>query len=120
MGTRKHNKFLDTGPSDDEICSQGYDSEAEDMRKWGRSPKRRKLESDRSNDEDVVSDQEEKKVNAQATADGDAAPDSAERKSKSHKYLEAAELPGISKPRTKKNLVATAAAIKHSGVVYLS
>jgi ESF2/ABP1 family protein len=120
MGTRKHNKFLETGASDDEISSQGYDSGAEDIRKCGRSPKRRKLESDGSDDEDAVSDQEEKQVNAQAAADGDAAVDSAERKSKSPKFLEAAELPGISKPLTKKNLVATAAAIKRSGVVYLS
>jgi ESF2/ABP1 family protein len=45
---------------------------------------------------------------------------SAEGKSKSQKSLEAAELPGISKPLTKKNLIATAAAIKRSGVVYLS
>lgn len=120
MGTRKHNEFLETGASDDEISSQGYDSGAEDIRKGGRSPKRRKLESHGSDDEDAVSDQEEKQVNAQAAADGDAAVDSAERKSKPPKFLEAAELPGISKPLTKKNLVATAAAIKRSGVIYLS
>jgi hypothetical protein len=54
MGTRKHNEFLETGASDDEISSQGYDSGADDIRKGGRSPKRRKLESDGSDDEDAV------------------------------------------------------------------
>jgi ESF2/ABP1 family protein len=120
MSARKHNEFLETGASDDEASSRGYDSGAEDIRKGGRSPKRRKLESDGSDDEDVVSEQEENQVNAPAAADGDTALDSAEGKSKSHKSPEAAELPGISKPLTKKNLVATAAAIKRSGVVYLS
>jgi hypothetical protein len=37
MGTRKHNEFLETGASDDEISSQGYDSEAEDIRKGVRN-----------------------------------------------------------------------------------
>lgn len=120
MSARKHNEFLETGASDDEASGQGYDSEAEDIRKGGRSPKRRKLESDGSDDEDVVLDQEEKQPKAGAAADGDAAVHSAEGKSKPHKSLEAAGLPGISKPLTKKNLVATAAAIKRSGVVYLS
>jgi ESF2/ABP1 family protein len=67
-----------------------------------------------------VSDQEEKQVITKAAADGDSAAYSAEAESKSHKFLEAAELPSISKPLTKKSLVATAAAIKRSGVVYLS
>lgn len=120
MGTRKHNEFLETGASDDEISSQGYDSEAEDIKKGGRSSKRRKLESDGSDDEDIVSDQEEKQAKAGVAANGNAVVHSAEGKSKTHKLLEAAELPDISKPLTKKNLVATAAAIKRSGVVYLS
>jgi ESF2/ABP1 family protein len=117
MGTRKHNEFLETGVSDDEISDHGYDSQVEDIRKGGRSSKRRKLESDGSGDEDGVSDQQAK---AGAPTDGNVVVDSVEGKSKSHKSLEAAELPGISKPLTKKNLVGTAAAIKRSGVVYLS
>jgi ESF2/ABP1 family protein len=120
MGTRKHNEFLETGASDDEISSQGYDSEAEDIRKGGRSPKRRKVEIDASDDEEVVSDQEAKQDKAGMVAGEDAVVKSAEGKLKSRKSLEAAELPGISKPLTKKNLIATAAAIKRSGVVYLS
>jgi ESF2/ABP1 family protein len=120
MSTRKHNEFLEAGGSDDEISSQGYDSEVEDIRKGGRSTKRRKLESDSSEDEDVVSDQEGEQANAQVVVDGDAAVHSVEGRLKSHKALEAEELPGISKPLTKKNLIATAAAIKRSGVVYLS
>lgn len=117
MGTRKHNEFLEMGVSDDEISDHGYDSQVEDIRKGGRSSKRRKLEGGGSDDEDGVSDQQAK---AGASTDGNAVLYSVEGKSKLHKSLEAAELPGISKPLTKKNLVATVTAIKRSGVVYLS
>jgi len=41
-------------------------------------------------------------------------------KSKSQTLCRLTDLPGVSKPLTKKNLDATAAAIKRSGVVYLS
>ncbi|CZR65003.1 probable ESF2 Eighteen S rRNA processing Factor [Phialocephala subalpina] len=95
MATRKHNEFLDADASEDDQ-SQGYDSEIEDLKKGERSAKRRKVESD-------VSD-----------GDDDDAEEGTQKKSKS------AELPGVSKSLTKKNLVATEKAIKKSGVVYLS
>ncbi len=120
MGTRKHNEFLETVASDDEVSSEGYDSDLEDIRKGGRSPKRQKLKNGGTDDEEAVSDQEETQAKARAVADGAAVVYSMKEKQKSHESLKVAELPGISKPLTKKNLVATTAAIKRSGVVYLS
>ncbi len=105
MATRKHNDFLDVEESEDD-GSQGYNSEAEDLRKGGRSPKRRKVERDASNDEIEEQDDESKHKE----------PENKEPT----KHRSVTDLPGISKPLTKKNLVATAAAIKRSGVVYLS
>jgi ESF2/ABP1 family protein len=105
MATRKHNEFLDADGSDDDQ-SQGYNSEIEDLQKGGRGTKRRKLDSDESElDEDVEGEEETEAV---------------EIVKKPKKETEVVELPGVSKPLTKKNLVATAAAIKKSGVVYLS
>ncbi|RDL30780.1 Uncharacterized protein BP5553_10125 [Venustampulla echinocandica] len=125
MATRKHNEFLDIDQSDEEgDGSQGYDSELEDLKKGGRSPKRRKVDdqtSDASDDEqedgdegqDTASDAESnKKAVKQSTKDAS--------ESKPERRLKTDELPGISKPLTKKNLVASTAAIKRSGVVYLS
>jgi ESF2/ABP1 family protein len=121
MATRTHNEFLEMGASDDEISSRGYNSEADNIKKGGRSPKRRKVKSDISDDEEeVISDREAKAVKARVGAEEGVAAYPVEENLKPHKSLEAAELPGISKPLTKKNLVATAAAIKRSGVVYLS
>ncbi|KUJ16300.1 uncharacterized protein LY89DRAFT_685316 [Mollisia scopiformis] len=112
MATRKHNEFLEADESEDDQ-SQGYNSEDEDLQKGGRSVKRRKVESDASEDEEA--DQDEKldgeHIEHEDTKDAEG---SAPRKNK------IAELPGVSKPLTKKNLVATEAAIKKSGVVYLS
>ncbi|TVY80946.1 Pre-rRNA-processing protein ESF2 [Lachnellula suecica] len=116
MATRKHNEFLDADQSEDD-GSQGYDSEIEDLKKGGRSPKRRKVDSDVSDeeaeeDEEGLDDQyiEEKETNERGPKDKKASKDLSKSK----------ELPGVSKPLTKKNLVASAAAIKQSGVVYLS
>lgn len=111
MSTRKHNEFLDAGESEDDQ-SQGYDSEIEDLKKGGRSPKRRKVDSDASEDEELDDNSEQK---TQGISKDAAAPPE-----KSRKEDDASELPGVSKPLTKKNLVASAAAIKKSGVVYLS
>lgn len=120
MTARKHNEFLETGASGDEASSQGYDSAVEDIRKGGRNPKRRKLHSEGSEDEeDLLSDQDGEQISTNTSADRHA-PVSSKGKVKSSKPRKAAELPGISKPLTKKNLVATTAAIKRSGVVYLS
>ena len=116
MATRKHNDFLDANQSDDDDGGQGYDSELEDLKKGGRNPKRRKVESDESEQDDEELAEEntmDEKGDSRDTNITD--PDS-----KSKNSRKGAELPGVSKPLTKKNLVATTAAIKRSGVVYLS
>ncbi|OHF02238.1 RNA recognition domain-containing protein [Colletotrichum orchidophilum] len=122
MAPEKRNKFLDADESDDDL-DQGYDSEAEELRKGGRTAKRRKVDSE---DEDDFSD-EERNVpgdaedaasdNEGADEDGaEASTSTNKKKSNSTKP----DLPDVSKPLTKKNLVATEEAIKKSGVVYIS
>lgn len=114
MATRKHNEFLDADESDDDQ-SQGYDSEVEDLRKGGRSPKRRKVDSKSSDDDEPELED--------GSGDEEIDGDTKEAKKVSRKRERAentSELPGVSKPLSKKNLVATTAAIKKSGVVYLS
>jgi ESF2/ABP1 family protein len=113
MATRKHNDFLDVEESEDD-GSQGYNSEAEDLRKGGRSIKRRKVERNASNDEDAESSDEE--IEEQEDKSKRNEPEDKDPT----KHRTVTDLPGVSKPLTKKNLVATAAAIKRSGVVYLS
>ena len=113
MATRKHNEFLDIDHSDED-GSQGYNSDIEDLRKGGRSPKRRKVEDDASNDEEIEEFDESEEEGKERDEE------KSDIKSKSQRIRKVSELPGISKPLTKKNLVATAAAIKRSGVVYLS
>jgi ESF2/ABP1 family protein len=120
MTTRKHNEFLDAGESEDDQ-SQGYDSEIEDLRKGSRAPKRRKIDSDVSENED--DDEEEEELGLEEDVPGDKkdlSKESTAPKEKSTRLRKSDELPGVSKPLTKKNLVATEAAIKKSGVVYLS
>jgi ESF2/ABP1 family protein len=112
MATRKHNDFLSVDKSDDDT-SQGYDSEVEDLKKGGRSPKRRKVESDVADDDEEVL-AEDNREDEDDSKDTEA---SGSRPTTSHKST---ELPGVSKPLTKKNLVASTTAIKRSGVVYLS
>ncbi|KAI9052841.1 hypothetical protein LZ554_003114 [Drepanopeziza brunnea f. sp. 'monogermtubi'] len=117
MSTRTHNEFLNAsaGESDNDQ-SHGYDSELEDLKKGGRGPKRRKVDSGASEDgeEDEGSDQE---LQEEESKDAGLVKEKKEKHRTEDKF---AELPGVSKPLTKKNLVATAAAIKKSGVVYLS
>lgn len=120
MATRKHNEFLDGSESEDD-GSQGYDSEAETFKKGDRNPKRRKVDSDASGDEaDDVEDleEEDQEQGSHAGSDQDEAPEDEE--TAASRPRKASELPGISTPLSKKNLIATAAAIKKSGVVYLS
>jgi ESF2/ABP1 family protein len=114
METRKRNDFLDAGNSDDD-GSQGYDSEFEDLKKGGRNPKRRKVESDVSEAEQEDEEHQDDKEDEQEDPD-----DTKDTKEKISRPRKASELPGVSAPLSKKNLVATAAAIKKSGVVYLS
>ncbi|GJC79007.1 pre-rRNA-processing protein ESF2 [Colletotrichum liriopes] len=126
MAPEKRNKFLEAEDSDDDL-DQGYDSEAEELRKGGRSAKRRKVDSE---DEDDFSDEErdapqtgdgasaDEEDDADEDADEDAGA-SASSKKKS-KPSTAVDLPDVSKPLTKKNLVATEEAVRKSGVVYIS
>lgn len=122
MSSDKRNQFLDTGDSDDDAANN-YDSE-DDFQKGGRSAKRRRVEDDQSDAEDF-SDQEE---GDEGDADGGPSPsagdggdeEKTEPKPEDTKSRSNTELPGMSAPLTKKNLVATEAAIKKSGVVYLS
>ncbi|KAK1989236.1 RNA recognition domain-containing protein [Colletotrichum cereale] len=121
MAPEKRNKFLEAEDSDDDL-DQGYDSEAEELRKGGRSAKRRKVDSE---DEDDFSDEERdaSKTGGGASDDEDDADEDAEASTSSKKDSRpstAVDLPDISKPLTKKNLVATEEAVKKSGVVYIS
>jgi ESF2/ABP1 family protein len=122
----KRNQFLDAGDSDDD-AGRGYDSE-DDFQKGGRSSKRRRVD-DESDAEDL-SDQEdgqsedggaglrEGTVDSAGADEGD--EEETEGQPKKDKSGLPAELPGVSTPLAKKNLVASEAAIKKSGVVYLS
>lgn len=143
MTTRKHNEFLDLPEdSDDENKSQGYDSEAEDLTqtKGTRSIKRRRVTGDgqgSSNDsdddigtEDNYSDIEvEKEKEEQQTPESDhiattlsttSMIDNIAKKPTRPMKKPIDELPGMTKPLTKKNLVATEKAIARSGVIYIS
>ncbi|KAK4121641.1 hypothetical protein N657DRAFT_647825 [Parathielavia appendiculata] len=121
----KRNQFLDAGDSDDD-AGHNYDSE-DGFQKGGRSAKRRKVDDDKSDPEDH-SDQEDDHSDEGGANLGEPFTELAgagnERATKDRpkgdKSGPTAELPGVSKPLTKKNLVATEAAIKKSGVVYLS
>jgi ESF2/ABP1 family protein len=117
MATRKHNEFLEASGSEDDDNSQGYNSEAEDLRKGSRSSKRRKVDSDVSDEEDLDSDHDEENKEEHATPEDNKEKDQDEEPTRPPKAI---ELPGTLKALSKKNLVATAAAIKRSGVVYLS
>lgn len=128
----KRNQFLDADDSEDE--AQGYNSE-DDLQKGGRTAKRRKVEDDSDLDEDDLSGNEgsaseddgkaslERKAKATKKTEhqnDDNGADESARSEDGDKSAKPAQLPQLAKPLTKKNLVATEAAIKKSGVVYLS
>ena len=129
MAPERRNDFLDTAESDEEQ-DLGYNSE-EDLRKGGRSAKRRKIDSDddaASDFDEAGSDEETehqtkdsaKEANEHAEEDEED-QDKPTTSKRSAKDLKASsELPDITRTLTKKNLVASEAAIKKSGVVYLS
>jgi ESF2/ABP1 family protein len=128
MPAEKRNNFLDADESDEDV--RGYDSE-EDIRKGA---KRRKIEdrdeehddfSDDGDDRvDVDDDEEDEGVNLdllcdEEDEDGEEEEDDNEG-GKSTRKPKLLELQDESKPLTRKNLVATEAAIKKSGVIYIS
>ncbi|PHH73288.1 hypothetical protein CDD82_5557 [Ophiocordyceps australis] len=137
MAPQIRNDFLDASESDDD-ANDGYES-TDALEKGGRSVKRRKLDSDDDDDDDTTTTTNNKNnknnKNKDKDNDGDngfSHADSADagnasgtcqaRKSKSAKPQpeHEAKLSSISKPLSKKNLVATEKAIKKSGVVFLS
>ncbi|KAH0496999.1 hypothetical protein TgHK011_004336 [Trichoderma gracile] len=125
MAATKANDFLDASDSEDERLNT-YDSDDE-LKKGGRGTKRRKLSSDDEDDDDAeFSDKEqdgsdgEKKGSEQTQGDGESAKGDGDSGKKKAKKLRAKDLPGVARPLTKKNLVATDEAIRKSGVVYIS
>ncbi len=129
MPSDKVNNFLDAGDSDDDV-SCGYDSD-DDLEKGGRIAKRRRVEDedDDSEAEDLSDEEtqiaEDAGVENGGGKDTDNAREEADEQKSKGKGEEKAErkrdeLPGMTKPLTKKNLVATEAAVKKSGVVYIS
>lgn len=128
MAAEKKNEFLDAGESDDDV-GRASDSE-DDLRKGGRSAKRRRVDNYESDAEDFSDGGDEDGNDGGASAGGEttgsgeeeAGEGSKQRKKSGETKSESTkdELPGVTKPLTKKNLVATDAAIKKSGVVYIS
>jgi ESF2/ABP1 family protein len=124
MAPEKRNHFLDADESDEDV-GRDYDSE-EDLQKGGRSAKRRRVDDESDNEDDFSDDggdtAGEEDDQHEGRADGEEQDDTRHDKEKTPKDArkKVAELPGVSKPLTKKNLVATEAAIRKSGVVYLS
>ncbi|KAL7629742.1 RNA-binding ATPase activator esf2 [Parahypoxylon ruwenzoriense] len=130
MPPEKRNNFLDADESDDD-GSQGYDSEAEQLQKGGRTAKRRKLSDEAASDEDdgFSADEElgddDAGKNRDLEEDRDEHPTGDEHTEVDGDRLKLGrdkqfELPDVSRLLTKKNLVTTEAAIKKSGLVYLS
>lgn len=134
MTPGKRNHFLDADDSEDEV--QDYNSDDE-LRKGGRTAKRRKVEDDSDFDEDDASDHvgsggedeaDTKAIEAPKSAKKSEQPSDDEATDKDAKSEETdgdkstkpVPLPSMAKPLFKKNLVVTDAAIKKSGVVYLS
>ncbi|KAI1413813.1 Pre-rRNA-processing protein ESF2 [Hypoxylon sp. FL1857] len=123
MAPEERNKFLDADESDDD-GSQGYDSEAEQLQKGGRIAKRRKLSDDVASDEEDEFSAEEDVGGDDATEEKNLKQEDSHSRTDGEKQKPKKdilpELPDVSRPLTKKNLVATEKAIKKSGLVYLS
>ncbi|KAJ4139098.1 RNA-binding ATPase activator esf2 [Fusarium oxysporum] len=126
MAPETKNDFLDTADSDEEN-DVGYNSEDDDMKKGGRGAKRRKLDSDDEDDmgsdiEHDASDDEGEPAekDSEKQEKGEKEDDKPEKPKRKSKDTTSTELPDVTRTLTKKNLVASEAAIKKSGVVYLS
>lgn len=137
MPTDNRNRFLDAGDSDDDL-GRADDSD-DDLQKGGRNAKRRRVDDDESDPEDPSDDEQDEKSDAEpsdhdggAALDKDDDPedvdaDDAEagdqtdgKKAPKTKSSAKPDLPGVTKNLIKPNLVVSDAAIKKSGVVYLS
>jgi ESF2/ABP1 family protein len=122
MAPEKKNDFLDAGDSDDDQ-SIGYDSEADEIQK-GRSAKRRRVDEDEDVDDDVSDNDDgasdEEVADAKDDTEDAPADGSKSAASDTKAKAKASDIPDITKTLTKKNLIKTEAAIRRSGVVYLS
>ncbi|KUI54560.1 Pre-rRNA-processing protein ESF2 [Cytospora mali] len=128
MAPEKRNHFLDAEDSEDDAVQDNSDDE---LQKGGRTAKRRKIEDESDFDEDDdatdagASDEEDAEEETAKAAKGGkpAKPDSAKSTDEPAKSKKKEDQPAdirLIKSLTRKNLVATEAAIKKSGVVYLS
>ena len=132
MPAEKRNHFLDADDSNDDIDRP--DDSDNDLQKGGRDAKRRKVVDDQSDVEDRSDDErEEGQTNedngegvdaAEQNKGGDAANgpthETPEKKSSKPKSGLKRELPCVTKTSGRPNLVITEAAIRKSGVVYIS
>ncbi|KAK4172892.1 putative pre-rRNA-processing protein ESF2 [Triangularia setosa] len=120
----KRNAFLDAGDSDEDVGRE-YDSE-DDFQKGGPSAKRRRVDDEDSEAEDATDDEQDQDEDGGANLSGEPKESvdeagEAEDTTKGKPEKAKVELPGITKSSLlKKNLVVTDAAIKKSGVIYLS
>ncbi|KAK3353240.1 hypothetical protein B0T25DRAFT_206425 [Lasiosphaeria hispida] len=124
MPAERVNQFLDAGDSDDD-AGRGYDSE-EDLQKGGRSAKRRRVDGEDSDGEEFSDEEQDQSDDGgvqiddeTAAAEGDDGK-AKKQDAKAKSLSKSIDLPGVTKPLTKKNLVASEAAVKKSGVVYIS
>ncbi len=127
MPPEKRNIYLDADESDDDGV-QGYDSDKE-LRKGGHTRKRPRVEDGSEDEFDDISSAEEpdnepgENSGARPPAPGEGdqlAEDQGIKGDSVASTSQPKELPGVSKPLSKKNLVRTEAALKRSGVVYIS
>jgi ESF2/ABP1 family protein len=124
MSSAKRNSFLEADDNSEDERS-AYDSEAEDLQKGGRTPKRRKIR-DRDNDDRSSDGEDDENWQTPATRfHDDAAPDTPNNPEATPSKPQAAKATTDKAavkpmPLTSKNLVVSEAAVKKSGVVYLS
>ncbi|KAG6319476.1 hypothetical protein E4U22_004445 [Claviceps purpurea] len=132
MASEKTNKFLDVSDSEDDQ-QDGYNSDDE-IAKGGRSAKRRKIDRDDDDDDDDDDASDiDRDVNNNDDEDGDEdeasghGQDETAKASKANPSKPRKDIPqldttvlGINQPLAKKNLITSDAAIKKSGVVYIS
>lgn len=128
MAPEKRNAFLDADESEDD-GSGGYNSEAEELQKGGRSAKRRKFSRDDdasgSDDEDDFLDEDAERGQKRGDSErlqeeGVEEGKEEEEEEEEEKPSGQTELPDVSRPLTKKNLVASEKAAKKSGLIYIS
>jgi len=139
MPSEKRNTYLDAEEHEDD-ASHGYDSGADDLRKGGRSSKRREPRDHGEDHEEAFGGEEGQNEQghgyddaepareppqspgraALGDGDEDQAGENRQEAGEKRKPTQPPELRGVSKPLSRKNLVASEAAVKKSGVIYIS